>query len=237
VEKAASSGFLFVVSFGVLSLGKGKMVLYKYTQSKYLVAFFETGKLKIGTLHGYRNQEKLGDAIGDDDEGISGIAFNIAEGKIIHMDGSTPEAQFLANGFEGVKFGTGGTISALGPGAGIFVQQQSPDFYIFCAANEFNEDQMNKFGGSCFEISAPKTFIRTISREIRDRATFVQMGQVVYKDRNTTWDRPHNVHESMMKGLKYAEQKEVRAIWAGTADPLIDLYIEAPDLIKYCRRV
>ena len=47
--------------------------LYKYTKYKFAKKMIEDGTFKIGTLYEFRNIEKHGNEIGDDDEGVRRI--------------------------------------------------------------------------------------------------------------------------------------------------------------------
>lgn len=213
------------------------MTLYKYSKPEHVDAFFKDGNLRIGNLHWYRNEEGLGNIVGDTAEGTSATSFSLPNGKVIRMDGSTPEAQYLASDASGVMFGSGGTVTAIGPNAGVTVKKESRDLYIFCCTYEYSEHQMKEFGGACFEIVWPNKFFKTISTAIRDQAIFEHFGCVSYTDRETTWNNSHQIPECLIKPkiARYIDQKEVRAIWIPYAAKISPMNIKVPEAIKYCR--
>jgi hypothetical protein len=213
------------------------MTLYKYSKPEHVDAFFKSGKLRIGNLHWYRNEEALGNIVGDTAEGTSTTTFSLPNGAVIRMDGSTLEAQYLASAAGGVTFGSGGTVTAIGPNAGVTVKKESRDLYVFCCTNEYSEHQMKKFGGACFEIVSPDGFFDAISTAICGQAIFEHVGPVSYIDRETTWNHPHQLPECLIKPKidRYIDQKEVRAIWIPHAAKISPMNIEVPEAIKHCR--
>jgi len=211
------------------------MPVYKYLPQEYLEGFFQRGSLKIGTLHEYRQIERYGTAIGDDGEGTSRTRFNIDGGGLVDLDGDAPEAKFLRT-FIDVPPRSNVKLQ-LHPDTQLVYVDDSPDAYIFCTTSEFSPEVMKEFGGACFEIIHPEKFFDAVSRVIRHHGKLRFNQPIRYRDRETFWLKPHNVNPALIKDLRYAYQKEVRALWKPKIKSIQPLFVDVPDAVKYCRTV
>lgn len=69
-----------------------KFPLFRYTKRTFFEEFTESGRLRLGTLYGYRDIEKLGEQIGDETEGgwtMSNVPGNLSPGEIPYVIGGS----------------------------------------------------------------------------------------------------------------------------------------------------
>jgi hypothetical protein len=138
------------------------MAFYKYIKKRYLDGFFQ-GRMKIGTLYEYRNEEELGGVIGDNEEGVSKTTLGGKDIMRIDFRKNTPETEYFRShlGFD-IPEGAELTIS-MQEDTNFIAFTNSPNYYIFCMTSKYSEEVMNEFEcDTCIEIFNPNKFIRNI---------------------------------------------------------------------------
>ena len=211
------------------------MPLYKYMMKHHLRSFLARGSLRIGTLHEYRSIESYGSVIGDDEEGTHYTSFQIPQGGTVNLMDDTLEAVYLRKLLLRENNRKIDLEIDLAPGAVFIEHGKSPDLNIYCATSRYDPIVMKRFGyDACLKIEDPIRFFREISKVIRHHGTFQWQGPIVYANKSTQWNRPHLVHPSIMKALKYSYQDEVRAIWDPTKESCRPLFVDVRKAIKFC---
>jgi len=212
------------------------MSLFKYMPRKYLDAFFNKGRLKIGTLHEYRKVEHYGGVIGDQREGLHITEFSLTGGGKVDLSQKSPETDFLKKHLLQPDQQDISIEMIFEDGARIMSHSESPDLYIYCTTSEFNPEVMTQFDcDACMEIVNPNAFFQSISRKIRHQGRLDGWGPIHYKNKETHYTAPHQHHPAIMKDLSFSYQKEWRAIWIPNKAPRQPIYIDVPKAIRHCR--
>lgn len=212
------------------------MPLYKYMMKQHLEGFLKRGTLRIGTLYEYRKVENYGPVIGDDAEGTQQTLFEMPEGGRVDLSSDTQEAIYLRQILPGVNNQKVPLQVNFQPGSQIIFGGEAPELYIYCTAATFDAEVMEKFGyDACLEITIPSKFFGVISRTLRHKCDFADLGPIEYTEKRTDWTSPHQSPPWMMKSREYAYQQEVRAIWKPKKATVEPFFIDVPDAIKYCR--
>lgn len=219
------------------------MKLYKFLNKTHMDKFFETGSLKIGTLHNFSDVINHTEARGDEHEGKTSIIRKFDDDVTATANKYEPLiSQFVRCVGDGsVTFAAGSQLK---------LTTLLPNSYIFCMSNNFSPDLFSRWYDdssdpetkydSCYVILDHENFFRAISNAIKDFATHVVTGDVVYTDIPVPYNTPDAFIPSQMlkEKNKYSWQCEGRAIWnpkdpTATLSPMI---IDVPDAIRYCKR-
>lgn len=213
--------------------------MYKYMSKKYVENFFKKGSLKIGTLYEYRDAENLGGVVGDSEEGFHYTEVSFVGEKIVDLHGNSPEAVYLRKSL-GIADGSHkNSVKMIIPaGTKILNSSYAENCYIYCVSAEFDPAVMAAFGcDACIEIINPDAFFLAISKKIRHKGNFETLREIDYSDRRTHFSRPHKTYPALMKGVDYAYQKELRAIWTAKRATVKPIFVDVPQAIKHCRAV
>lgn len=199
-------------------------------------SFFKNGTIKIGTLYKYREEEKLGNIIGDKNEGknYTVLAFPQEQKRVIDLSDDSAETHFIKNGI--IKTGDTHVIVEMGNTGRMVKETQSINYYLYCFTSKYDYKMMKKFDcNACIEIIDPDLFFQAISKAIRHQGAYIGYHKVAYKNRETDYLNPHKIHPVLQKDVEYSNQYEMRAIWQPKKEPKEELFIEVPEAIKYCR--
>jgi hypothetical protein len=122
----------------------------------------------------------------------------------------------------------------------LIFQQPDRDGWVFCGCTEFDWRLLRRFGyDACLEISHPLGFVAAINREMLPLVECVYFAKVEYTTRARPFDdTSRRKHAGLIKELKYAYQKEVRALWLppGPLDtPIQPKLLCVPDARQFCK--
>lgn len=210
--------------------------LYKFLPKRYLEAFLNRGCLKIGTLYEYRKIEDYGNVIGDKNEGLHKTELFLPGGGEIDLASNSLEAEYFRKHVLRPDQQDAKVKIVLEDGARLIAHSNSQDLYIYCMSSEYNPSVMKEFGcDACLEIFRPNEFFEAISRKIRHKAEFNELGPIKYMDKTTHYSQPHTIHPAAMKDVEYDYQNEWRAIWVPEKAPRQPLFINVPRAIRHCR--
>lgn len=198
---------------------KNRLILYKFMEEKFATDLCERGKLRIGTLHYYRDKEAHCDS--DD-------ILDTEEGTATFVDREPSPGELLNSVFTGPA--------------------DEPDRYIFCAStsNAWAASPSKSYD-VCVEIFEPGNFmaeLRSILRHGVSPSTASQYGFVFYREREFTrvfgggmpfTSAPTKI--AYIKPEKYSPQHEYRFGFPGAPPPKEFFYVESPALKRYCRIV
>ena len=193
---------------------------------EHAMTLLQRGKMRIGTLLGYRDVGQHGTAIGDSDEGV----------KSLHLDGTGErwDASSIPE-FAKAFFNLGPKASLQLDGIRLVMPQQSPDYYLFCASEVADPVAMAEFGyNACVVIERPDRFFPAISHALRHVGVLEAVERCQYLPRSTPHHQDHGVHPALLKEPAYAYQKEVRALWRPIGGPPRPRFIECRKAAKWC---
>ncbi|GAB4024584.1 hypothetical protein [Spirosoma koreense] len=214
--------------------------LYKYTPAKYAEKMVSEGWLRIGTLSGYRDMEKLGDVIGDEAEGIRQLMV-----KGLGFTGSMYITSYQSDDvtLRNVNINISGFAADKVP---LRIITRSTDYYTFCTTSEYNSAVMAEFKcDTCVVITNPNQFFEEVTMMLR-RLGYTQdseplLGTCVYSNKNTVLmgakinrDDRGQPDIRFHKAPKYSNQKEVRALWTPMESEIFPINIQVPGIVGTC---
>lgn len=211
------------------------MTLYKFIERKYCDDFFNTGSLRLGTIHSFRDTVEYGEHIGDEDEGIHHIKRSV-DNPVTH---SKENNEPIISEFFNLKGDGDVTISNMS----FVVPRKSADAFIFCTSYLFTEALFKMWNDkkrfdACYEITDVKLFIESISQKIELSAYFVLETKVAYIGKEIDWQSPQaNIHPGLTKFNEYSWQKEHRMVW-NPKGPCLNIkpwLIDVPEARDYCK--
>ena len=204
------------------------MPLYKYLPLKYAELLVKNGTIQIGTLFGFRDEDKYGEEIGDKDEG-SFTLFSLLNGELNPEDMN--EIQKAAVGNINAEFIDCVAVS----------RQESYDFYIYSTSGLFSLSLMRKISeeysekyDACVKITNPVKFFELISQKLEGLAKYETTRPCFYMSKYIHYDRD-KPHPALSKAKKYSYQDEYRTLWAPkNQDKITSTILTIPELTSYC---
>jgi hypothetical protein len=194
---------------------------------QYAEGMIADGTVQLGTLYHYREQEKLGNAIGDEDEG----KYDIFSEDTIEVKG---DPIVLPDFYRG--------LLEIGPDIrqarvqDIRFQRThiSPNAYMFCCSSEFSESTMREFGDACVRISDISGFVDEIRKAIQGEITTTIAARCLYLKREFHYTTPAPAPPGFIKDPSYAHQKEVRAVWVPKVAEIQPRILTVPGIRRFC---
>jgi hypothetical protein len=200
-------------------------MIFKNMKAHHASSLLRDGVLRIGTLYEFRDVEKHGTVIGDDEEGVK-RRYSRLNGRYTNETATEIVKKFID----------------IGPGADVSLedctftdQEESPDCYMFCATQEYSAKVMAQFNAdTCIAIENEQEFYkaltRAINRETGNKNRFWGQHRCTYTSRNVKYEEDHGIPGALIKGKKYEEQKEVRAIWQPPSNTIQPVIIKCPEV-------
>jgi hypothetical protein len=210
-----------------------EMPLYKYLSKENADKFFNNGELSIGTLYGFRDEEKHGKRIGDKDEGKKEI-YEHVDDTLISDPLNNQLTPFVKKYLSIGKDAKNVRIVNCD-----FVQEHySKNLYIYCMCSEYKKELYVEFNANvCVRIKKPYKFIRAVSFLLQGKQKLENILSCKYGDRRQMYGQHDNIHPCIIKDNCYRNQKEVRAIWIPEDDkdivPLI-ITLNTKYVHRYC---
>ena len=212
------------------------MKLYRFTARQRMNDFFDTGAVRIGHLHGFRDTVAHGPHRGDAEEGMRQLHRRV------------DERGLLGRGETGDPF-IDSFIKVENPNANVWVgnsyfqrAENFDDGYVFCMCEQFVEADFcrwhERFGAdACYEIEG-ESFVDEIVKTIQDLARPLVCAPVQYVNRNFDYRDPRvAIPSALLKPEEYSWQLERRMVWEPThaARPLAPIDTEVPSAIRFAR--
>jgi hypothetical protein len=214
-----------------------KYSIYKYMRSEHMSAALTEGLFRIGTLHEFRDTERLGAVIGDESEGKRSSTFTPENSQEFDLLSDDPRAIHARKVFKGWdQFAPGSTIRVrMEPRSSLELIEDSPDLYVFCASTRFDPGTMAEFGyDSCLRIANPAAFIRALSRSMEPYANYFAAGEIHYGRRKDDFRQFRGFHAAFLKPEIYSAQREYRAAWVSRQSMLEPRVIACREASRYC---
>ncbi len=206
--------------------------IYKYMTKQYALKFLQSGEVKIGTLHGYRNIELLGPEVGDTEEGLKYL-FTTGHTEI---DTAVPSGipDFLRPHIRV----SGENRLQLIAAKGIEASVEEEDSYVFCGTYEFDRIAMKSLGyDSCVKITSPSKFFHAITRKLKHASHFLGPARVDYSGRRFEHLSDRSISPAFLKDQRYVHQKEIRVVWPSVSQPIKPVVVVARKAAKVCELI
>jgi hypothetical protein len=204
--------------------------VYKFVSRKYLDHFFDTGSIRVGTLHDFRKIEAHGKWRGDDSEGKSNVVQHVPFVDRIE------EGSFLSNF---ISPGSGGHFEN-----NTFIQRRDfPNSFVFCTSSYFSNDLLQRWHqeegvDACYEIFNWQAYKAEVSKKLAPIADVIASSYVTYVTGDIDGEsQQRHILPPFVKKKEYDWQSEFRGVWLHKA-PSVDVKaacIEIPEARKYCR--
>lgn len=206
--------------------------LYKYARQADAESMLERGSFMIGTLYGFRDEEKHGTEIGDAGEGTKHLTESVVDATWDEVRNSPIISSLIVASpgsdirFSNTKFGQTFSVE---------------DNYVFCVSRDRTKKALRDFGKDvCLRIATPVEFFGALTQSLLAAGKLPQQGggflsPCVYADRNEDYYNQSSVHPALLKPHRFSYQKEYRAVWKPKALPIEAVIISCPDAVKYLR--
>jgi hypothetical protein len=207
------------------------MPLYKYLPLQYANSLVQSGVVQIGTLLGFRDEEKYGEEIGDKEEGTF-TEFSALHGKL------KPEEM---NEVQKAVVNIGQNSNVTFSNCIAVVKHESPDHYIYSTSKVFSlnlmrtisKDYAEKYD-ACVKITNPTKFFELISEKIQELAKYEATHPCIYMEKHIYHDK-NKPHPALIKAKKYSYQDEFRTLWSpNSEDKISSEILTIPELTSYC---
>lgn len=207
----------------------GPRPVYKYLPKRFADALIFQGKLRVGTLHGYRNIEQHKSGIGDITGGEKNQSL-VVDGQVQWNKHNIPEFAGRFVKFDDTSTATFENIK--------FVQPLlSENLFVYCVSQCWDPALLTEFeSDACVEIHDLPRFTRALSHVIRYRATYLAARACEYSGREHKYDE-NETEPALLKPESYASQREVRALWRPLRLPAMPFFAQCQRLRNTCRRI
>lgn len=209
-------------------------VLYKYIKKQYAKKMELLGTFQVCPLAYYQNIEKLGDQIGDEEEGVKRTNLQIDHYK---STDDTKEKEFINNFIkaeQGASFDLRNVM--------LSNLQIDNDYYVYCLSSSYSLELMEEFGANTIvKIKQPFKFIQAMTSSLKPWIVGnPEIVRCIYRDREFNYNQGNYTNDRIppytLKPTRYSHQKEIRIVWTPfNVDEMEKRIITScPDIIKYC---
>ena len=209
-------------------------VLYKYMKKQHAKKMELFGTFQVCPLAYYQNTEKLGEQIGDDEEGVKKTNLHVDHYK---NSDNNKEKDFVNNFFkaeDGANFELRNlTLSA---------PQIDNNYYVYCLSSLYSLDLMEEFKANAIvKIKQPFKFIKAMSENLSPWIVGnPEIVRCIYRNREFNYTQDNYINDGIppytLKPNRYSHQKEIRVVWKpvnvnGMEERIIT---SCPNIIEYC---
>lgn len=194
--------------------------------------FYQSGKIRIGSLYDFRNIEKYGEETGDDGEGTKEL---YTTQKHVH-EGNIP--RFLQ---DAIKVGPGSHFEWIIDGDHKVSRKFSdPNCYVYCVSMDFSEDRMRRMQHDACVVIEHESYFHHIHNAIKPKLVSGSKGvlcSVHYGPRYLHHSDDHDIPLAAIKPERFRYQQEARAIWLPCNEKEVEeyFYVSVPMAIRACR--
>lgn len=208
--------------------------LYKFLAPTFARALCESGGVRVGTLHDYRNAEKHGYGVLDMGEATMQHREIIKQARADQMTGWTRAA--FSGTHPTVEFLNGTIETSL----------EAPDTYVYCLSMSSAWNSIiDPSYTACVEIVDVGGFVRELQRFMLRKGLVTQRianGAAVYAGRHHTTRTDGDIHvggppavPALLKPFKDRPQREYRFMFEPVSLPIEPVNGKHPPLAKLCR--
>lgn len=203
--------------------------VYKYLPREYAEALVHKGRLRLGTLHDFQDEELHGSTIGDNQEGVK----HIYDAPGLFIAGTGAKMSPL------MKAAVGGSV----PDGTIFdrcsftASQRTPNRWLYCTSRSLDERLYKEFkADTCITITDARSFYRSIFDHLVDRRLGLEMTviQCVYASRYQDYRQVDSIPPEALKEPRYEVQQEMRAVFVPRKLPIKPVIVDVPLSARYC---
>jgi hypothetical protein len=192
--------------------------MFRYSARRYICSLLSMGIIRVGTLYDFRRLEhKKG--IADPQEGKKVVSHWIDQLQIADTEDPNIKSNIDFRAlelFRAVKINNSKNITI----RNVTLSQSFdvPDCFILCTSKICSKETMFQFEGadSCVEIVEIESFYRVLTNTLNSIIPVIPRGihEVIYQNREEQWNgQDWGRHPALIKGTKFKEQGELRAIW------------------------
>ena len=202
--------------------------LYKYLPELHARSLVDKGEVLVTTLEKCR-QAEMGRERTDPDEGTR---LTIAPRQTFSWEGKGSADPF----FDRFIGGTGKGIRFID--STFRLREVSEDLFIYCTTSRFDRALMEEFGcDACVRIDNSWEFLRAVTDALGARVQRPwRWGPCVYRTREQHFQKRDidRVDPAFLKDESYNRQREVRAVWTPSSQPIKPVILTAPVVVRYC---
>ena len=202
---------------------------YKYIPRVWGRKMRQDGNMVISQWSYYKDEEKHGIHIGDQNEGVfeSSMTFDYVSR---NEDLNRNEQDFLRHADVRIESSVGCGVHG--------VKFAAEDLYIYCLSDVLSGTLARQF---CNHEDPSIIFIpnlwhmfRAISNAITEYATPLAIGKVMYVDREYNFRRFGKINPAIVKNSKYDDQSEIRMLWRPTSNDTDRLSVTSSAIASAC---
>lgn len=201
--------------------------LYKFMRHEHAVALLSNGRVRVGTMYEYRDEETHGCVVGDEGEGR---AARYDDRPLIRSDAPATQSDVFHQLFE-VPVRVQNIVLGL--------DEESENLFVYSTASVFSRELFEDFGAdgytTCVRIDDPLGFMNALTVALR-ATTSVHDGSLarcVYRDRVARHNVGPPVHPALIKPTRLRRQAEARMLWHSTLTPIAPLIVVASELSRH----
>lgn len=211
-------------------------LMYRYSKRKFHDELLQKGKIRIGTLYDYRQQEARG--IADPSEGRKSVQTIID-----HLDASKANDQEAKVLKEFSVLDSSKRPKVKFVNCRFTREFTCPDCFVFCVSESFSVETMRQFedADSCVNICNSDLFFKILTEELNKHipVKFMGMHKVVYQERVENWNGTNwGRHPAVIKEPRFSQQFEIRALWSPKfSEGLTPIILCNSQLCQCCKMV
>lgn len=203
--------------------------LYKYINRPYDQSLVSKGEILIRPLNEFKNQEKFGEKIGDNEEGMvrftpNGVVFDSADS--YH---NASFANLISNNIKADRI----IIDAEQ-----HIDIHTQNCFIFSVSQILDSNLQKEFGyDSCVKISPFEDFFQILTKNMEKSGLKIKQAVVnecIYQNKVVGLDQELALPPAFLKDCKYSTQREVRCAWIIEDVDEKPLILKYPDIRQYC---
>jgi hypothetical protein len=222
------------------------LILYKYTEKKYLLSFKEKGEVLVNTLSNLRAKYE---PIGDAKEGRQQTLIGSKKGMVLDVEELHKVAPVIKVP-EGYKENKGNIKLVFGENAIINSDEYVPDAFVFSASIGSNSEIPRRFPNydAYYKILNPEHFADILYEKLSEKFIIFgfQIGEVKYASKRIVLDTYEKVvafrqdpskfwNLCCTKSPEYSYQTEFRMVFIPTMKTQLESQIiQSLDLVKCC---
>jgi hypothetical protein len=204
--------------------------LYKYLSAEGVEELLGGGRVRIGTLHDYRNTCNHREEVADRKEGSRRIVVDVSP-----PDADPARDVERAVHDHGLDAHARADLRVEAHADAVVVEERSPNLYLFSASLRCDRELMYALDyEACVRIAEPDNFFAMLTRSMTGMRRFLGYRAVVYEDPRHPRPRDAGIHPAFFKSADFSHQAEVRALWEPEAPGIEPVVVECRGAAELC---